>query len=493
MINWILKLLGRNNPAPAAESAPKSPDNSMAVAANRIAAMGSTDKYSYPVRPPELPPGVVPVGITPAIAMDSTGQWFGAEFTYSSGGGFPGYPALSALATRPEYRAMASAIGVESTRKWIEIYCDGDDDSAKDKIKVIEDELMRLNARDVFREALVHDCFFGRGQVFVDIDGADPEKPLILDPRSIKKDSLKRLKNIEPMWTTPDRYNTTDPMDEYFYKPSMWFTFGKRLHAQRLLTIITRPVPDILKAAFNFSGISLSQLAEPYVDNWLRTRQAVSDLINNFSITAIKTKMDGVLDGSDDGKTLADRAKLFLTTRSNLGLMLLDNEGEELVQLNVPLSGLHELQGQSQEQLCSVSRIPAIVLTGISPGGLNASSDSELTVFYDWVNAQQEAFLRCPLEVVFKVVQLSKFGAIDESIKFRFLPLRQMTEEEEAAIRLSDSQADTAYIDRGVLSQEEVRERLAKDPLSGYNGIDVSDIPIIEEISDADYSQEAAA
>lgn len=438
------------------------------------------DSYSYPIKAPELPPGVVPVGVSPMVAMDSTGQWFGAEFTYSSGGGFPGYPALAALSTRPEYRAMSSALANESTRQWIELFSDGGDDSTADKITKINAELERLCARDVFKTALIHDGLFGRGQIFIDIDGADKEKPLILSPKSIKKDSLRKIKNIEPMWTTPADYTTTDPTDDWFYKPRTWFSFGKTIHSDRLLTIITREVPDILKAAFNFSGISLSQLAEPYVDNWLRTRQGVSDLINNFSITAIKTKLESVLYDGADGASIADRAKLFNATRSNLGLMVLDKETEEMVQLNVPLSGLHELQGQAQEQMCSVSRIPAIVLTGISPGGLNASSDSELTVFYDWINSQQEAFLRTPLKTLISVIQLSKFGAIDESIKFKFLPLRQMTDSEIATIRLSDAQTDAVDIDHGVLDPAERREKLAKDPHSGYNGIDVNNVPVFE-------------
>lgn len=480
IIEWFKKLLGIKSVVKNDEKPKK-----LSIKPSVVHAMEEQGgAYSYPVKPPDLPPGVVPPGIAPIIAADSTGQWFGAEFTYSSGGGFPGYPALAALSTRPEYRAMASALSNEATRQWIDIFSDGGDDSTVNKITEINTELERLCARDVFKQALMHDCLFGRGQIFIDIDGADIEKPLILSPKSIKKDSLRKIKNVEPMWTTPAYYNTTDPFDDYFYKPRTWFSFGKTIHSDRLLTIITREVPDILKAAFNFSGISLSQLAEPYVDNWLRTRQAVSDLINNFSITAIKTKMDSVLYEGDDGTSISTRAKLFTATRSNLGLMVLDKDTEELVQLNTPLSGLHELQGQAQEQLCSVSRTPAIVLTGISPGGLNASSDSELTVFYDWINSQQEAFLRTPLKTLISVIQLSLFGAIDESIKFKFLPLRQMTEEQIAAIRLSDAQSDASDIDHGVVSPEERREKLSKDPHSGYNGIDVSDVPVYEDEQD---------
>jgi hypothetical protein len=192
-----------------------------------------------------------------------------------------------------------------------------------------------------------------------------------------------------------------------------------------------------------------------------------------------------VLQGDDDGSDLFARAELFTATRSNKGLMILDKEREELAQVNTPLSGLHELQAQSQEHMCSVSRTPAIVLTGISPSGLNASSDGEIRVFYDWIAAQQEANWREPLETVLKVVQLSLFGEIDPDIGFTFTPLYQMTPKELADIREADSRTAASYIDLGVIDASEERERLARDPNSGYQSLDTT-IEIVPPIDEAE-------
>jgi hypothetical protein len=430
--------------------------------------------YSYPVKPPELAPGIVPEGSkAPVMAMDTNPYQFAAQ--QFPGGGFPGFPYLSQLATRAEYRAFAATMSTELTREWLEFTSKQDDDSdSSDKIKAIETEFKRLNVREAIQRAAEHDCYFGRGQIFLAIDGADRKTPLILDPRTVPKGSLSRVVPVEAVWTTPSAYNALDPAAPDFYRPSSWFMLGEEVHASRLMTIVTRPLPDILKPAFNFSGMSLSQLAEPYVDNWLRTRQSVADLINNFSITVLATSMDQVLQGDDDGADVFARAELFTATRSNKGLMLLDKDREELVQINTPLSGLHELQAQSQEHMCSVSRMPAIVLTGISPSGLNSSSDGEIRIFYDWIAAQQEAHWREPLEVILKAVQLSLFGEIDPDISFTFVPLYQMTPSEEADIRAKDGATDCAYVAAGIIDPSEVRDRLAKDPNSGYMGLDTT-------------------
>jgi len=461
----------RNEP-----KAPPAPKGSglrrAATKAKSIAADGALKPYAYPIKPPTLAPGVVPAGVVaPVMATDANPYSF-AQDVYP-GGGFPGFSYLSQLATRAEYRAFASTMSTELTREWLEFTSKQDDDSdTADKIKAIEDEFKRLNVRGVLQRAAENDCYFGRAQIFIEIDGADRGTPLILDPRTVKQGSLTRVVPVEAIWTTPAGYNALDPAAPDFYKPSKWFMLGQEVHASRLMTVVTRPLPDILKPAFNFAGMSLSQLAEPYVDNWLRTRQSVADLINNFSITVLATAMDQVLQGDDDGTDLFARADLFTATRSNRGLMLLDKEREELVQVNTPLSGLHELQAQSQEHMCSVSRMPAIVLTGISPSGLNASSDGEIRIFYDWVAAQQEAFWREPLEVILKVVQLSLFGEIDPDIGFTFVPLYQMTPKEESEIRAADGVTDCAYVAAGIIDPSEVRDRLAKDPNSGYQGLD---------------------
>lgn len=428
-------------------------------------------KKLFPIGPPDIHPRVVPKGKTApvALAMDSYDYM---QEVYA-GQGFPGYSYLSQLATRAEYRAFAAALSTEITRKGIEFTSKQDDDD--ERIAQIEKEFKRLGVMQVLSCAAQHDSYFGAAHIFIELQSHDISSPLIISNKTIKQGSLKRITTVEPIWATPSAYNSNDPTRPDFFKPTEWFMLGKRIHASRLCTVVTRELPDILKPAFNFGGMSLSQLAEPYVENWLRTRQSVSDLINNFSITVLATSMDQVLqDDEDAGLNLINRATLFTKLKSNKGLMLVDKEREEILQVNTPLSGLHELQAQSQEHMCSVSRIPAIILTGISPSGLNASSDGEIRVFYDWIAAQQEAYWREPLETILSIVQLSLFGEIDPDIDFRFVPLYQMTETEEADIRLKDAQTAGIEIDRGVIDPQEERERLARDDNSGYAGLDLT-------------------
>lgn len=473
--------------AKARSSAAKTPPTSDGIRAALRRVLEDSPRPHYPIKPPTIPRGVVPEGKTAQVAEDGAayecakmaqdagpGEFGSQLYAYSNIEGFPGYPYLMLLALRAEYRNMASALATELTRKWIKLNSsETAGENTKKKITEIEQEFTRLNVQGVIRKAAEQDAFYGTGQILINIKGADVKTPLVVDSRTIKKGSLESFKNVDPIWTTPLMYNSLVPSRSDFYKPSSWWVMGEHWDATRLVVIITREVPDIFKPGFNFSGLSLSQLAEPYVNNWLRTRQSVSDLINNFSIVVLKTAMDQVLTGGDDGSNLFARIKLFTATRSNKGVMALDKDREELEQIAVPLGGLHELQSQALELLCAVSREPATVMTGISPSGFGNVAEGEIRIWYDWIHAQQEAHYRVPVETMLKLVQLSLYGEIDPEITFDFNPLYEMTEEQESTIRVNDSIRAGNLIDRGVIDPQEERERLARDPESGYQGIDV--------------------
>lgn len=429
---------------------------------------------SYSLDFPALPDGVKPNG----IAMDGSPLGnFGADCFF--GTGFIGYPRLAELAQISEYRSVSETTANEMTRQWIEIKSAGEEDNSE-TIRQIEECCERLNVRDVFRKAVETDGLFGRGQILVQIKGHDGKlaNPLLLTEKTIAKGSLKALVNIEPMWTTPAPYNAVDPTLPDFYKPKAWYVMAQEIHASRLFTLISRPVPDMLKPAYNFGGVSMTQLMMPYVERWLRTVDSVSDLLHSFSLSGIKTDMSAILGGSDDGDTnIILRAELYNRLRDNRGLMLLSKDEEEFFQFNTPLSGLDALLAQSQEQMAAPSHTPLVKLLGITPSGLNASTEGEIAVYYDHIRAMQENLLRDPLDKLLKLVQLHLFGKVNDNITFDFVPLRQMSETELSTIRKSDTDRDVAYIQAGVVSAEEVRGRLAGEPGSGYNGIDVEDVP----------------
>ena len=450
--------------------------------------------------PAKPAPGVVPKGAK--LAMDS-GQtlevvgWasqLGYNSAFFEGTTFLGYAYLSELAQRAEYRVMTEVIASEMTREWIDLKATGED-SKEERIKDLADALKKLKVQQRFAKAAIHDGFFGRGHLYIDTGDTDDRDELrmpIGDGTSqLSKSKVNQnkpvlaLRNVEPVWTYPTTYDSNDPLKPDWYKPTKWFVMGKEIHATRLLTFIGREVPDLLKPAYSFGGLSMSQMAKPYVDNWLKTRQSVTDIISAFSVMVLQTDLATSL--QNGGDQLFARAELFNLLRNNKSLMMTDKNMEDFKNVSAPLGGLSELQAQTQEHMASVSRIPLVKLLGIQPAGLNASSEGEIRSFYDWIAAFQELLFRDNLQRVIHFVMLSLWGEIDEEITFEFKDLWQLDEVAKAALQKTKADTHMVYMEAGVVDSPTIRESLMGDPESPYAGLDLESLPEPDMNADGEF------
>ena len=417
--------------------------------------------------------------------FDTSATW--ALNAYSGlidqGQAFLGYPLLSEMATRPEYRRAAETIARHMTRKWIKFEAQGEEDKA-DKIKAIEDELTKLHVKKHFQKCAELDGYFGRAHLFLDFgdwDNPDELKMPVGDGSGALSKSkcsttrpLRRLKVVEPVWAYPLAYNANDPLHPDWYRPNVWSVMGKSMDRTRLLTFIGREVPDMLKPSYSFGGLSLSQMGKPAVDNWLQTRKSVNDIVSAFSVMVLKLNLQEVLQGA--GEELFQRIELFNAQRDNRGLLTIGKE-EEFDNVAAPLGTLDALQSQAQEHMASIWGIPIEILNGIQPMGLNASSEGQIRVFYDWIHSCQEHLFRDHLQTVINFIQLSLFNELDETITFQFNDLEALSDEESAAMELVKAQTHDIYANMGVVSAEEVRHAIANDPNSPYDGLDPDEMP----------------
>lgn len=359
------------------------------------------------------------------------------------------------------------------------------DDGKADRIKELTKEFDRLCVRDIFAKLAEFDGYFGRVHLYIDTGQGDDPAELLTDlgtgsdevtKQKFKKGSLERLQVVEPLWTYPQSYNSNDPLVPEWYNPSIWFVMAKQLHCSRLLTFVGRPVPDVLKPAYAFGGLSLSQMAKPYIDNWLNTRQSVNDIIRAFSVMVISTDMSSTL--SADGDGLFKRIDLFNMLRDNRGCFVVDKETEDFKNVSAPLSSLDSLQAQAQEHMAAITRIPLIKLLGISPQGLNASSEGELRAFYDTIASFQESFFRPNLTKIMHFAMMNLWGEVDEDITFTFEPLEELNMKEQAEVRKIEAETYDILVNGvAAVHPEEVRKVIASDPESHFQGIDVADVP----------------
>jgi phage-related protein (TIGR01555 family) len=418
-----------------------------------------------------------------SLAVQALGGAQSYSLAWANGYGFMGYAYLAQLSQIAEYRQLAQTIAEEMTREWIEIKALGSSKKA-DKVRkltqIVNDDLgMRENCKAYAEQ----DSYFGVGHLYLDTgDTNDPQelKQSIGNGRDkISKNKgvrIRAVRTVEPLWCYPNGYDTTNPLREDWYRPQQWLVNGIETHATRLLTGHLRPVPDILKPAYAFGGLALTQLAKPYVENWLRTRQSVADIVWRYTFNVLLTDLETLLQSAGDADNILARVQALNTLANNNGALVLNKDSEDFKNISTPLAGLHELQAQSQEHQAAVGRYPFVKLFGITPSGLNASSDGEIRVFYDTVHGCQTTLFNPVIRPVLDFAQLAEYGEIDPEITFVYRPLWQLDDERKSTLQKTRADTHAIYLTEGVVSAEEVREALSHDQESPYAGLDLDQV-----------------
>lgn len=383
---------------------------------------------------------------------------------------FVGYGALQELSQNALIRLCVQTRTDEMLREWIDIKCD-DDERKKALEKAIADKAIK----DKLSEALTLMGMMGGAYLFIDTatDANDLINPLNKSERSdeVKQDGSLSFRVIDPIFTTPQSFNANNPLAEDFYCPNVFNVMGTNVHKSRLIRFVENEVPDLLKPSYNFLGLPQAQILSDYVTDFRRNREEVNRLLQKFSTSIIKGDLKGQLYNGKAISVLTNRVKLFAKYRNNNGVALLDKDSEDFVQTNAPLQGLTDIVRQSLEFVVSVNQSGVVKTLGYTPNGFS-SGESDVKLQADLIATRQEKILRKPIEQILRLLQLHLFGEIDPELTFDFNPLD--ADDDRAVAEVRKLRADTAaiYLDRGVLTEDEVRETLKADDDGTFKSIE---------------------
>lgn len=384
---------------------------------------------------------------------------------------FIGYGALANLSQNGLIRAGVEMRADEMTRKWGELSRKGDEDNEGDDDKIAEltEELEKYKVKELFRSASCLNGYLGGCLMFIDTD-EDIDvlaTPLVLDKATFPKGTFKGFRIVEPYLVTPGGYNSVNPLKDDYFKPSLWYVQGIPIHTSRLIYFAENKLTTLLKPAYNFFGLPLAQKVLDAVAHYTENREAAGRLLQKYALTVLKTNMEEVLQNGFD-TNLQNRIKYFVQNRSNDGCAAIDREMEDLVIQTTSLGGVTDIVRQSMEYVAAMFNEPVVKMWGLSPNGFS-SGEAELRNHYDNIKSQQEKMFGEPIRRVLQVLQHNKYGEIDDSIVFNFLPLSEDDERSIAETNKVQADTDAVLIANGIISEDEARERLIADENSGYN------------------------
>ena len=147
--------------------------------------------------------------------------------------------------------------------------------------------------------------------------------------------------------------------------------------------------------------------------------------------------------------------------KSNFGMQLV-NRGDQIKNTQYTFTGLQEVYDSMCLDLSGASRIPVTKLFGRSPAGMNATGESDLRNYYDYVDTLREAKLRPILEKLLPVLAMSAWGAVPDGLDITFPPLWTPTAKEVAEIAKTKSEAIVSGYQAGLLIVATAQKELKK-------------------------------
>ena len=147
--------------------------------------------------------------------------------------------------------------------------------------------------------------------------------------------------------------------------------------------------------------------------------------------------------------------------RSNFGTQLVE-QGNQIRNTQYTFTGLQEVYESMCLNLCGASHYPVTKLFGRSPAGMNATGESDLKNYYDYVGSQREAKVRPVLQKLLPVLALSAWGEAPDDLEVTFPPLWTPTATETAEIALKKAQAIRDTFQAGLFQADTAMKELKK-------------------------------
>lgn len=343
--------------------------------------------------------------------------------------------------------------------------------SDADLREFLDDALDRLDWEEKAVTAIRWARLFG-GSIIVMLldDGGGLEEPVNWqDVRSVEELRVYERAIVQP---DPDTYRTGKA--EYFDVSS---TYGGtfRVHRSRCLVFKNGSLPEY-GAAQQYYYWGLPEYIRIHKDLFraLKTHTNAANMIEKSVQPVYKQRnLQSTLatPGGDD--QVLRRLQVIDEARGMMNSISVDMDGEDYDFKTFQMTGAKEILESTCNLLSAVTCIPQTILFGRSPAGENATGESDLENYYNFVEGIQKRMLKKNIRTLIKaIVQAGVYdGSIEDpgSIKPTFNPLWSLSETERATVELTKAQraqvaAQTAqlYIDMQAIQPEEVRQALAQ-------------------------------
>ena len=332
----------------------------------------------------------------------------------------------------------------------------------------------KTRLRDRIGAGLRWGRLYGGAAGLIQIKGQeDLEKPLDLEmvfPGSFQ--GLYILDRWMGITTTNGLvFEAGEMVPEYYSITDARGNTAARVHHSRVIRFTGRDLPEIERQAEMYWGeseIEALYREVVYHDNVSANMVGLTFQANSNTMEVKGLEQLLSVGSSQAQRRFWDVLQAQSVMASNFGVRLVE-QGTKLTNTQYTFTGLQEVYESMCLNLCGASHYPMTKLFGRSPSGMNATGESDLRNYYDYVDSQREAKLRPALQKLLPVLAMSAWGFVPDDLDFSFPPLWTPTAKELAEIAKGKAEAIVTGYQAGLLNVDTAQKELKK--LEGETGM----------------------
>lgn len=409
---------------------------------------------------------------------------------------FLGWGELSLLQQNAVVNTICSIMAESITGKWIELSSKNKDKKNANKIKELENELLKHDIKELMYKLCYKGVLLGTMYISPKLKGDDDylAEELLLSKAKIKKGDLEEFLIIEPTWSVPVEFNMNNPRAPHFYKPNAFITFGKKIHQSRMKRLMFIEPCNLLQPIYLFGGVPMIQIMLPYIMDFINTKKEIVKIISRYNISILQTDLNklatagATVSGGIDGR-MASLNK----GRNNQGTFAIGLD-EQFTQIQINTSGLTDLLQQQAELMSIIHRFPISKFFGQAPRGLNATGEFDANNFNEVINITQETKIRPILHYIISILQLNLWGDIDEDIVFDFVPLGALNESTQSQLKTDAVNRAISLVQAGMSDPSDMMENIKEQPdlMNEFQNLNIDKEAIAQKKQESEQMQQQA-
>ena len=325
--------------------------------------------------------------------------------------------------------------------------------------------------REKINEGLRWGRLYGGAAGLIMIRGQEHMLDQPLDLESILPGAFAGLYILD-RWcgVTPDMGLVSDMSDPEFGLPDHYTINADesrivaRVHHSRIVRFTGRDLPFLERIAELYWG-------ESEIEALFSDIKKHDNVSNNMAALTFRANLDTMevpnldqlfsINSGEMQRRFWDSMQAQTVARSNFGMQLI-NKGDKITNTQYTFTGLEEIYNSMCMDLCGASHYPMTKLFGRSPAGLNATGESDLKNYYDYVDTLRESKLRPILYKLLPVLAMSTWGVVPEDLNISFPPLWTPTAKEVAEIAKAKVETLIVAFQAGLIDQSTAQKELKR-------------------------------